>query len=101
MEIGLDCSPQRQQGLHEMPLLARRASILVKTAYLVSRFLGRRQLASCTSRVTPPVVMLKHLRIAVTVLGLTACGLLVVLWVRSHQAEDRVQGRVFSVGSRL
>ena len=36
--------------------------------------------------------MLKYLRITVTVLSLTACVLLIVLWVRSLRAEDRITG---------
>src|SRR5687767_6734425 len=38
--------------------------------------------------------MLKYLRIAVTALSLTACVLLVALWVRSYYAFDRISGRV-------
>ena len=38
--------------------------------------------------------MLKYLRIAVTALSLTACTLLIVMWVRSYYAFDRMSGRV-------
>ena len=34
--------------------------------------------------------MLKYLRIAVTALSLTACVLLVALWVRSQNWQDRL-----------
>ena len=37
--------------------------------------------------------MLKYLRIAVTALGLTACVLLIALWVRSYTWHDGVWGR--------
>jgi hypothetical protein len=36
--------------------------------------------------------MLKYLRIAVTALGLTACVLLIALWVRSYWYDDLVRG---------
>ena len=36
--------------------------------------------------------MLRYLRIAVSVVSLVACVLLIVLWVRSHRAEDRLSG---------
>jgi hypothetical protein len=38
--------------------------------------------------------MLKYLRIAVTALSLTACLLLVALWVRSYRWQDSVNARV-------
>jgi hypothetical protein len=38
--------------------------------------------------------MLHYLRIAVTVLSLTACVLLISLWVRSYWFRDRVEGRL-------
>ena len=38
--------------------------------------------------------MLKYLRIAVTALSLTACVLLIVLWVRSYWRFDEVEGRM-------
>src|SRR5688572_24026902 len=36
--------------------------------------------------------MLKYLRIAVTALSLTACVLLIALWVRSYRWSDRLDG---------
>ncbi len=41
--------------------------------------------------------MLKHLRIAVTALSLTACVLLLALWVRSYHSLDLVRGHVLGV----
>jgi hypothetical protein len=38
--------------------------------------------------------MLKYLRIAVTALSLTACVLLIALWVRSYWRFDEVEGRM-------
>ena len=38
--------------------------------------------------------MLKYLRIAVTVIALTACVFVVALWVRSYSRLDRVDGPV-------
>ena len=48
--------------------------------------------------------MLKYLRIAVTALSLTACVLLIALWVRSYWSDDMWHGyisntRVATVGS--
>jgi hypothetical protein len=44
--------------------------------------------------------MLKYLRIAVTALGLTACVLLVALWVRSYWWVDAVYvAQTYSAGS--
>jgi hypothetical protein len=43
--------------------------------------------------------MLRYLRIAVTALSLTACVLLVALWVRSHRYRDSVD--VYPGGSRM
>jgi hypothetical protein len=40
--------------------------------------------------------MLKYLRIAVTALSLTACVLLVALWVRSHNWREGIDGAVVS-----
>lgn len=39
--------------------------------------------------------MLKYLRIAVTALCLTACVLLIALWVRSYAALESAQAHVF------
>ena len=39
--------------------------------------------------------MLKYLRIAVTALSLTACVLLIALWVRSYTALEAAQAHVF------
>ena len=39
--------------------------------------------------------MLHYLRIAVTALGLTACVLLIALWVRSYYLLDKVHGTAF------
>jgi hypothetical protein len=39
--------------------------------------------------------VIRYLRIAVTALSLTACVLLIALWVRSYFCNDYVQGRVF------
>jgi hypothetical protein len=38
--------------------------------------------------------MLKYLRIAVTALSLTACVLLIALWVRSYWLRDEVYFRI-------
>jgi hypothetical protein len=38
--------------------------------------------------------MLKYLRIAVTALSLTACVLLIALWVRSYWRFDKAQGHI-------
>jgi hypothetical protein len=40
--------------------------------------------------------MLKYLRIAVTALSLTACVLLVALWVRSYYYKDVLSGLIWS-----
>jgi hypothetical protein len=40
--------------------------------------------------------MLKYLRIAVTVLSLTACVLLIALWVRSQGKWDHIRGSISS-----
>ena len=42
--------------------------------------------------------MLKYLRIAVTALSLTACALLIVLWVRSYWWEDRLANHLVEIG---
>jgi hypothetical protein len=42
--------------------------------------------------------MLKYLRIAVTALSLTACVLLIALWVRSYSRTDAIVGPI--VGAR-
>jgi hypothetical protein len=42
--------------------------------------------------------MLKYLRIAVTALSLTACVLLIALWVRSYYCLDVVRGQLLNAG---
>jgi hypothetical protein len=45
--------------------------------------------------------MCRKLRIAFSAVCGILCLLLIVLWVRSHRAEDRASGRLSSIGIRL
>ena len=45
--------------------------------------------------------MLKYLRIAVTVLGATACAVLILLWTRSYGMEDTVRAPIPGMEGRM
>jgi hypothetical protein len=56
-------------------------------------------IADASGVVTADVrAMLRYLRIAVTALSLTACALLIALWVRSHYRLDVVRGQALGAG---
>ena len=50
-------------------------------------------------RPTTKLTVLKYLRIAVTTLSLTACALLVALWVRSYRIYDALCGSIGDHGA--